>query len=143
MELCKQAQESIRWKRPIIHPLRKRGCNLIGRERETLSRLFEITPSIGGCHEFKEKLYDLLRLKSQTIRPCRRNIRKLKEMMSMMDHEAAPKLRKIGMAIRKWLAPIIRMWRYRKNNGITEGFHRKMKLIRRRAYKYRNFENTA
>lgn len=28
-----------------------------------------------------------------------------------------------------------------KNNGITEGFHRKMKLIQRRAYGFRNFEN--
>ena len=37
--------------------------------------------------------------------------------------------------------PIIRMWRFTKNNGITEGFHRKMKLIQRRAYGYRNFEN--
>ncbi|WP_278043961.1 transposase [Legionella nagasakiensis] len=27
------------------------------------------------------------------------------------------------------------------NNGITEGFHRKMKLIQRRAYGFRNFEN--
>ncbi|HAU1716213.1 TPA: transposase [Legionella pneumophila] len=25
--------------------------------------------------------------------------------------------------------------------GITEGFHRKMKLIQRRAYGFRNFEN--
>ncbi len=28
-----------------------------------------------------------------------------------------------------------------KSNGITEGFHRKMKLIQRRAYSFRNFEN--
>jgi hypothetical protein len=28
-----------------------------------------------------------------------------------------------------------------QNNGITEGFHRKMKLIQRRAYGFRNFEN--
>ena len=28
-----------------------------------------------------------------------------------------------------------------KNNGITEGFHRKMKLIQRMAYGYRNFQN--
>ncbi len=27
------------------------------------------------------------------------------------------------------------------NNGITEGFHRKMKLIQRCAYGFRNFEN--
>ncbi|MGL5742968.1 MAG: transposase, partial [Legionella sp.] len=28
-----------------------------------------------------------------------------------------------------------------KSNGITEGFHRKMKLIQRRAYGFRKFEN--
>ncbi len=28
-----------------------------------------------------------------------------------------------------------------KSNGIMEGFHRKMKLIQRRAYGFRNFEN--
>ncbi|WP_161517054.1 transposase, partial [Legionella pneumophila] len=36
---------------------------------------------------------------------------------------------------------IVRMWRFRKSNGITEGFHRKMKLIQRRAYGFRNFDN--
>ncbi|HHY7018036.1 TPA: transposase [Legionella pneumophila] len=45
---------------------------------------------------------------------------------------------------------IMRLTKYRqsnlkytitKNNGITEGFHRKMKLIQRRAYGFRNFEN--
>ena len=30
---------------------------------------------------------------------------------------------------------------FARNNGITEGFHRKMKLIQRRAYGFRNFDN--
>ena len=50
-------------------------------------------------------------------------------------------MKKIGRTISDWFAPVIRMWRYTKNNGITEGFHRKMKLIQRRAYGFRNFEN--
>ncbi|MCD6047916.1 MAG: hypothetical protein K0S08_1563 [Gammaproteobacteria bacterium] len=33
------------------------------------------------------------------------------------------------------------MWRFTKNNDITEGFHRKMKLMQRRAYGFRNVEN--
>ena len=33
------------------------------------------------------------------------------------------------------------MWRFSKSNGITEGFHRKIKGIQRRGYGYRNFEN--
>ncbi|WP_256595060.1 transposase [Legionella israelensis] len=40
-----------------------------------------------------------------------------------------------------WREEIACMWRFRKSNGITEGFHRKMKLIQRRAYGFRNFEN--
>jgi hypothetical protein len=31
------------------------------------------------------------------------------------------------------------MWRFTNNNGITEGSHRKIKLIQRRAYGFRNF----
>ena len=36
---------------------------------------------------------------------------------------------------------VARMWRFSKSNGITEEFHRKMKLIHRRAYGFGNFEN--
>jgi hypothetical protein len=32
-------------------------------------------------------------------------------------------------------------WRFTENNGITEGFHRKMKLNQRRAYRFKNFQN--
>ena len=39
------------------------------------------------------------------------------------------------------LEPIVRMWRFTKNNGITEGFHTKMEMISRRAYGFRNFKN--
>lgn len=49
-------------------------------------------------------------------------------MMGMLTHQVLPEMKKIGVTLCQWLAPIIRMWRYRKNNGMTEGFHRKMKL---------------
>ncbi|MCM2278069.1 MAG: transposase, partial [Oligoflexia bacterium] len=43
--------------------------------------------------------------------------------------------------LRSWLEPIVRMWRFTKNNGITEGLHTKMEMISRRAYGFRNFKN--
>ena len=52
-----------------------------------------------------------------------------------------PEFGKLAETISEWFAPIIRMWRFTKNNGITEGFHRKMKLIQRLAFGYKNFEN--
>lgn len=50
-------------------------------------------------------------------------------------------LKTLGKTLYQWREEIVRMWRFTKNNGITEGFHRKMKLIQRRAYGFRNFEN--
>jgi len=43
--------------------------------------------------------------------------------------------------LQDWSEEIVRMWRFSRNNAITEGFHRKMKLIQRRAYGFRSFNN--
>jgi transposase len=47
----------------------------------------------------------------------------------------------LARTLQDWSQEIARMWRFTRNNGITEGFHRKMKLIQRRAYGFRSFEN--
>ena len=33
------------------------------------------------------------------------------------------------------------MWRFTRDNGVTEGFHTKMEVLQRQAYGFRNFEN--
>jgi transposase len=33
------------------------------------------------------------------------------------------------------------MWRFTRNNSITEGFHTKMELVQRQAYGFHNFNN--
>ena len=45
--------------------------------------------------------------------------------------------------LHSWREPPAAMGRFTKNNDITEGFHRKMKLIQRRAYGFKNFNTTA
>ncbi|WP_143145550.1 transposase, partial [Desulfovibrio litoralis] len=50
-------------------------------------------------------------------------------------------LKTLGKTLESWQEEVACMFRFVKNNGITEGFHRKMKLIQRRAYGFRNFEN--
>jgi transposase len=47
----------------------------------------------------------------------------------------------LSSTFRPWLAEIAAIWRLTKSNRITEGFHRKVKLIQRRAYAFRNFQN--
>ena len=47
----------------------------------------------------------------------------------------------LGKTLKSWGTEILRMFTVPYSNGPTEGFHRKMKLIQRRAYGCRNFEN--
>ena len=63
------------------------------------------------------------------------------EMVKALRDSPFEHLRTLGNTLFKWRDEIVRMLRFTKNNGITEGFHRKMKLIQRRAYGFRNFEN--
>ena len=52
-----------------------------------------------------------------------------------------PQLVQLGETLHSWNEEIATMWRFTRNNGITEGFHNKMELISRQAYGFRNFEN--
>jgi len=40
-----------------------------------------------------------------------------------------------------WATEVAMMWRFTRNNGITEGFHTKMEVLQRQAYGFRNFHN--
>ncbi|MCD6048496.1 MAG: hypothetical protein K0S08_2143 [Gammaproteobacteria bacterium] len=66
---------------------------------------------------------------------------RLKRMVDMLKRSPFKKLAILEKMLYQSREEIVRMWRFTKNNGITEGFHRKMKLIQRRAYGFRNFEN--
>jgi transposase len=43
--------------------------------------------------------------------------------------------------LNNWKEEIATMWRFTRNNAITEGFQNKMELLQRQAYGFRNFEN--
>ena len=47
----------------------------------------------------------------------------------------------VGETLHSWSAEIATMWRFIRNNGITEGFHTKMEVLSRQAYGFRNLQN--
>ena len=141
LEFCREDEPAIRWQRGITRALRTKGENLKAKQKELLEDLFKKKPTIKTAYEFKEELCKLLNIKGMKRRNCPPLIKKLKEMVWMLLNDAPEVFKKLGRTIRLWFEPIIRMWRFTKSNGITEGFHRKMKLIQRRAYGYRNFQN--
>jgi transposase len=92
-------------------------------------------------YDFKQKLHRLLMFKHRKARQCKRLIPIFLEYIKKLKESGLQYLETLGKTLYLWRDEIVRMWRFTKNNGITEGFHRKMKLIQRRAYGFRNFEN--
>src|SRR5260221_10697902 len=79
--------------------------------------------------------------KKMKARQCKRVIPIFLKMITAHKESPFKRLVTLGKTLYQWREEVVRMWRFTKNNGITEGFHRKMKLIQRRAYGFRNFEN--
>jgi transposase len=82
-----------------------------------------------------------MRKKHQQAIHCRPLARRFIHLISQLANSHFAPLITLAKTLDSWREEIACMWRFTKNNGITEGFHRKMKLIQRRAYGFRNFNN--
>lgn len=138
LELWKQIDPVGRKNRGLLKLMRRHEKNLKPEQRLKLSKYFELYPALGVIYQAKQQLMGFLLLKSL-------NAKKAKEMLpkflQLIDEFANSPARAIANTIKSWLEPIVRMWRFTKSNGITEGFHTKMEMLSRRAYGFRNFEN--
>ena len=76
----------------------------------------------------------LLNIKHQTKRACSPLAKKLLAFIDELKPSCFSSLLTLAETLSRWREPLAAMWRFTKNKGITEGFHRKMKLIQRRAY---------
>ena len=65
----------------------------------------------------------------------------LPQFLKLLEQLTQSPARALAETLTSWLEHIVRMWRFTKSNGITEGFHTKMEILSRRAYGFRSFEN--
>lgn len=98
-------------------------------------------PGLERIYEFKQRLCRLLLVKHRTARQCRPLAAQLLTAIEELKDSKLPPLVTLGETLADWAQEIATMWRFTKNNGITEGFHNKMENIKRHAYGFRNFEN--
>lgn len=141
LRLGRQFVPELAWKRGWLLLLRKRNERLDPLQREHLAELFRKQPALLPVYELKEKLCRLLCLKTQNKASCRHLVPQLLELIDTLKSSGLAIACTLGQTLHQWREEIVRMWRFTRNNGITEGFHRKMKLIQRRAYGFRNFNN--
>lgn len=141
LDQIKERFPELKYQRRYIRALRKRPEKLSDYQKDALAELFEKHPFIKLLYDKMRAICDLFNKKTQTKRACRTHARTLVHHIEDLRSVDLDKLHTLANTLEDWSEQIACMWRYRKNNSITEGFHRKMKLIQRRAYGFRNFNN--
>ena len=127
--------------RGLLSLVRRHEENLKPEQRPKLLEYLKAHPAFGDLYLFKQRLCRLLLIKHRTKRQCRRLIPYLFRAIERLKAWGLKPLVQLAETFDSWKDEIARMWRFTKNNAITEGFHTKMEMISRRAYGFRNFEN--
>ena len=127
--------------RGLLSLLRRHSCKLSAQQREKLAAYLARHPALEAVYHFKQWLCSLLLNKHRTAKQCRKLSPLLLDAISQLRSCGFPTLCTLGDTLASWSEEIARMWRFTRNNGITEGFHTKMELLQRQAYGFRNFHN--
>jgi transposase len=145
LHMCMQTYQEIdpkmKNKRGLLAALRTNPENLSPEKLKRRDEYLNQQPAIAAIYHFKRQLHRLLMKKTMFKSRCERYIPVFLKMVDALKSSPFKRLVTLGKTLYQWREEVVRMWRFKKNNGITEGFHRKMKLIQRRAYGFRNFEN--
>ena len=103
-------------------------------KKEKLDSVFEEVPLLGEVYDLKETFRDLYDYceSYEEGRGC---------LESWCDMAQIATMREAAGTIRRWIHPISLYFKHKITNGYTEGVNNKIKVDKRVAYGYRNFEN--
>jgi transposase len=127
--------------RGLLSLVRRHADKLKPEQLPRLMAYLDEHPAFKAIYQFKQRLCRLLRFKHRTKRQCRRLVPHLLAAIRTLKASGLSPLVRLGETLDSWKDEVARMWRFTKNNGITEGFHNKMEMISRRAFGFRNFQN--
>ncbi|MBC2603716.1 ISL3 family transposase [Puniceicoccus vermicola] len=139
--LCRSIAPEITAHSGLLAAIRTKPQKLSQKQLLRLQELFRKYPALEPLYLKKWQIHSLLCRKRCSAPKCRTNARELNEHIQQLQKQGFPDMATLAKTLTRWIEPIARTWRYTKNNAITEGFHRKMKLIQRRAYGFRSFQN--
>lgn len=102
-------------------------------EQEKLKEVKKVAPVLGKMHHLKEKLRNIF----ETEKDWRDGLLNLADWLKDIS-EYFPK--SFG-TIKRWIGEIISYFDEGTTQGVVEGINNKLKLIKRRAFGFRNFDN--
>lgn len=117
------------------YPLLKNQEDLTDNQQDKLDQIYESCPALGMAHRLKECLRRIFEYPSTKEKA----IQRLQKWSRIAEKEQLfPTFRK---TLDKWMDRITNYFCQRTTSGIVEGINNKIKLIKRRAFGFRNFQN--
>lgn len=105
-------------------------------ERDALDRLLQDQPVLRELYAAKEALYRFYRIKGYN-----HAARILTKLTDALAHSKLKELKRLRRTLMSWREEILNYFKTRLTNARTEGFNNVAKLVQKRAYGYRSFEN--
>jgi transposase len=121
--------------------MRRHRHRLSAEQQQRLDGYLAAHPALEIIYRFKQRLCHLLLKRHRTRRQCRILAPRLLKAIYQLRQARLPQLVQLGETLDSWKEEIATMWRFTRNNGITEGFHTKIEVLQRQAYGFRNFQN--
>ncbi len=138
LKLWQQQDPVGRKDRGLLSLMRRHHWKLAPEQQVNLARYLSRYPVLEALYAAKQQLMRLLLIKKIRAKHARHYLPKL---VALLEQFAESPAKSLAKTLKSWIEPIVRMWRFSKSNGITEGFHTKMEMISRRAFGFRDFEN--
>ena len=131
--MCLQSYQEVdpkmKYHRGLLAALRTNPERLTSKRLKKRDEYLQTQPVINSIYQFKQDLHQLLMNRGLQRKKCVPLASAFLEMITHLKQSPFKRLVTLGKSLYQWRDEIARMWRFTKNNGITEGFHRKMKLI--------------
>lgn len=121
----------------VGHLLLRSGKTLDFATRADIDRILRPHSELAALYRFKERLHELYRCKG-TQRASQSFNRILWDLSA---HRAIPELAALERTLKRWRTEILNYFWTGLTNARTEGFNNTAKLVKRRAYGYKNHEH--
>jgi hypothetical protein len=115
------------------YTLLKNKSDLNIEENNKLEEIYKITPILGMKHELKEEFRDIFVKEKNWVDGLLKLGDWIVKALEYFPDSCG--------TIRRWIGEIIAYFDNRTTQGVVEGINNKLKLIKRRAYGFRNFDN--
>lgn len=127
----KQQLKGSRW------VLVKNQKDLNQKQRTKLESLYQVSPELKACHQLKEQFRTIF----ETITDRKKARIALLRWMKRVEKQSVTALRSFLVTLKNWFELILNYFIERWTNAFAEGVNNKIKLIKRRAFGFTNFDH--